>query len=523
MDACRRTVINSRVRASRGAKTFIASFVILSGFLTTAWLNATAPGDAQGGGPPASAAAISHGRQIWFENTYGGERFFAFLAVHPDPARRIRVGFDDVLATPRATRFDTWGTINDPDCTADPQGGPDVCADPSATGVIGIRKFAAAGGGQWYGVACAFCHAGFDPLDPPLDANAPAWNNIHPTIGNTHLKTGEIFATNLTALDPRRLMFLAWPHGTDDTTLLFSDSIMNPAAITPIWELKRKPSFDVGLDDPEVRFGHGGEDDLGLDVAVLRKYSSLGVCFAENTLPAIILGQPLSIDGFQSCADAPPQGDLDDLVEFLESQKAPQYAGARNGKNFAAGKGVFNAECATCHDSTGPSGVLLSNDEVNAITADAANATNACRALTTNWDAGRLWAEFSSAGYKARAATATKGYRTAPLAGIWTSSRLLHNESIGLGTAATALTSDRIAAFEQAMQELLSASRTPIVKRTPLALGPFPAGTPLTLVFSRDPVGALLCSDVVENGGHFYGANLAAADKAALIEFLKFQ
>src|SRR4051812_16901899 len=68
------------------------------------------------------------GRDIWFENTYGGEKFFAFLAVHPDPAKRIRIAFAEVLATPRAQRFAQWGLINDPDCSADPAGGHDLCA-----------------------------------------------------------------------------------------------------------------------------------------------------------------------------------------------------------------------------------------------------------------------------------------------------------------------------------------------------------------------------------------------------------
>jgi hypothetical protein len=41
-----------------------------------------------------------------------------------------------------------WGVVNDPDCVANPVGGPDVHPDPTATGVVGMRKFSAPGGGE---------------------------------------------------------------------------------------------------------------------------------------------------------------------------------------------------------------------------------------------------------------------------------------------------------------------------------------------------------------------------------------
>jgi mono/diheme cytochrome c family protein len=179
-----------------------------------------------------SPSPIQRGRDIWLKNTYGGEKFFAFLAAHPDPAKRINVGFENVITTPRNQRFQAWGTINDPDCKANSAGGPDRCADPNATGVIGIRKFSRPEGRTLYGVSCASCHVGFDPLHPPADVNEPAWENIHPTVGNQHLKSGKIIAANLPANDPRRFMFEAWPDGSVDTTALFTDNIMNPT-----WDL----------------------------------------------------------------------------------------------------------------------------------------------------------------------------------------------------------------------------------------------------------------------------------------------
>jgi hypothetical protein len=74
------------------------------------------------------------------------------------------------------------------------------------------------------------------------------------------------------------------------------------------------------------------------------------------------------------------------------------------------------------------------------------------------------------------------------------------------------------------MDELLKPAREPKINRIPVALGPFPAGTPTTLVFSRDPAtGAVLCDDVVENHGHHYGSELDAFQKFLLIYWLQYQ
>lgn len=473
-------------------------------------------------------SAIQRGHDIWFKNTYGGEKFFAFLANHPDPAKRIQIGFENVINTPRDQRFQVWGTINDPDCTANPAG-PDLCSDPNATGVIGIRKFPGPGGTTIHGVSCASCHAGFDPLHPPTDVNEPTWDNIHPTIGDQYLKTGKITAANLPATDSRRAMFEAWPDGTVDTTALFNDNIMNPTVITQIWDLRRRPTFDVDLDEPRIRMGHGGEDDLGTDIAAIRVYTNLGVCFAECVAPRPDRPDPAApIDLEQcrhDCADLPPQSDLEDLGKFLHSIKAPRFPEhSRNIDLYVWGREVFKENCASCHTLKRKARRVLSNDEVNPLIADPLNATNACRAVTTQWEAGHLWAAFSSSVYKDRAAAGLKGYRTKPLTGVWATAPFLHNQSVGPYAAANASPQDLAEAYEAAMRELLSISRTPKINTLPFPIGPFPAGTPLTFVFSRDPTtGELLCGDVLENRGHHYGAELSDEEKKALISWLREQ
>jgi mono/diheme cytochrome c family protein len=379
-------------------------------------------------------------------------------------------------------------------------------------------------------VSCASCHAGFNPLNPPKDVSEPSWDNIHPTIGNQHLKSGKILAANLPANDPRRLMLEAWPDGTVDTTALFSDHIMNPGMITPIWELRHRPTFNVGLDEPKLRMGQGGEDDLGGQRAALRVYTNIGVCFSECVAPRLADGRPIDLEQCRrDCTDLPPEQDLDDLNKFLHSIKAPKFPKSINVESskrhlFVEGRKVFENNCASCHTLKNEAGRVLSNDKVNSLVEDPRNATNACRALTSQWEADHLWATFSSQVYKDRAAAGLKGYRTLPLVGVWATAPFLHNNSVGPYPPANASPQERAAAYEAAMRELLSLHRLPKINTLPIPVGPFPAGTPLTMVFSRDPAtGVLLCDDVVENKGHYYGAELPDEDKEALIFWLKRQ
>ena len=481
------------------------------------------------GGAPVNAkeaepdkAQLQRGRDNWFNKTYGGGKFFDFLEHHPDPTKRIKIGFENAILTPRNQRFQAWGTINDPDCKANPKGGADICKDPEATGIIGIRKSLGANGQTLYGVSCASCHAGFHPLHPPKDPNEPKWFNIHPSIGNQFLDSGKIFSANMAPQDVRRLMLAAWPKGTFDTTLLFNDGIMNPGTITAFWNLPHRPLFEVGMSEPKNRGGQGGEDDVGGDLAAIRVYTNVGVCFSECV--ASRPGLPIDLNQCRrDCRDFPPQNEINDMVSFMRSTKSPRYPiwEGLNPIQYAKGYKVFTKNCASCH---GGDPLILSNDEVNPLRADPENATNACRALSTNWETNRLWSQFSSNVYKNRVTEGNRGYRTMPLAGIWATAPFLHNQSVGSWADPTQSVEERGLVYEASMQELLSKNRTPKVNVTPVAVGPFPAGTPLAYIFSRDPAtGSVLCTDTVENRGHYYGSQLSAPDKNSLIHWLKYQ
>src|SRR5690606_3923682 len=57
---------------------------------------------------------LQYGRDIWFNETFGGEKFFTFIV--SGPPFNLHLALDAALTSPRATRFNEYGLINDPDC-----------------------------------------------------------------------------------------------------------------------------------------------------------------------------------------------------------------------------------------------------------------------------------------------------------------------------------------------------------------------------------------------------------------------
>jgi hypothetical protein len=62
---------------------------------------------------------------------------------------------------------------------------------------------------------------------------------------------------------------------------------------------------------------------------------------------------------------------------------------------------------------------VLSDDLIHPIHPFEEIDTNSCRALTTNWMEGHIWAAFSSDQYKERPTGGPGFYRDMPLLGIW--------------------------------------------------------------------------------------------------------
>ena len=168
-----------------------------------------------------------HGRDTWYFWTggdvdsdgavVGDQALWRILAVQSHGEFDLLQALDSRY---RGERFKRFGVINDPDCrkaSAPDRYGLwlDDCTSPDtpkvpdtgeSTGVIGLRRFInpkfnqAAWSVDKYmadpatveppyliGVACGFCHVGFNPLHPPADPENPAWHNLHPGIGNQYL------------------------------------------------------------------------------------------------------------------------------------------------------------------------------------------------------------------------------------------------------------------------------------------------------------------------------------------------
>lgn len=491
---------------------------------------------------------VAEGSDIWFKSTFGGERFFSFIL--PNPPFNLPLGFDQMLTWPRDTRFDEFGVINDPDCTPGDAstGFFDRCTDPESSGVIGIRKFPnPLGGSPLIGVTCAACHAGFDPNHPPADPNHPKAVNIHPTIGNSYLEIGKIFKAHLSPHDPRYQVFASWAPGTVDTTTLENDHINNPGMITPIWNVPDRPFFDLTVAGTPVlvhRNGQGGEDDAGCETAALRVYFNIGMCAAECMVGHLANGPGGSqtpID-LAECRDACPEfqqaeESVGKLCAFLQTPQAPQLVNAPGGPKYIdwkvvqKGKRVFFDACGSCH-SDGDRSVahnVLSDDLIHPYSEIG---TNSCRAQTTNWTEGHIWAAFSSDQYKLRPTGGPGYYRDMPLLGLWATAPFFHNDRLGSNSGDPSV-AGRIADYQNAMDLLLnpekrdesgSVLRTDDFVQLPTPSGAvtLPAGTPVAQFANIDPAtGENLCPVFIENQGHYFGSELSDADKYALTEFLK--
>lgn len=495
-------------------------------------------------------AQIARGREIWLKSMFGGEKFWSVIL--PNPPFNLRPGFDVAFRSPRATRFRDYGVINEPGCT---QGDAstdfyDRCPDPESTGVVGFRKKIVQGpsGPQTLiGFSCAGCHAGLDPANPPADPNHPRWSNIHLTTGNQYIRLDKIFSGNVASNTSTWQVLHAWAPGTADTSSKHeTDNIFNPGVITQFWDFPDRPFFDLTDHGTPIRVhraGQGGEDDAGCEKAALRVYFNIGMCVAECVLPHTANGPGGSqtpIDDAECAAKCPEyvaaKAAVVDECAFMQTPTAPKLSQAPGGNRFvdhkvvSRGREVFLDACASCH-SNGERGKknILSDDEVHPMDEIG---TNSCRARTTNWTEGHIWAQFSSDQYKARPTGGPGYYRNVPLTGIWATAPFLHNNRLGLYNGNPSV-AGRIAAYEDAMDQLLNPSKRDLngsIQRTTEAIE-VPSGSGTVTVPAGTPVGAFanisrftgqnLCPDYIENKGHTFGQELSQRDKRALTEYLK--
>ncbi|HEY5921199.1 MAG TPA: hypothetical protein VIV11_05990 [Kofleriaceae bacterium] len=493
---------------------------------------------------------LKHGRDLWFNETFGGEKFFSGIV--QAPPFNLHIALDLALTSPRATRFNEWGLLNDPDCVQGDAttGFLDRCEDPQSAGVIGVRKkivVTPTGPRVMIGVSCASCHAGLSPTNPPANPNAPQWENIHPTVGNQYINIARIFSAHLSPNDPRYQVFNSWAPGTVDTTAIESDHINNPGIITQFFQVPDRPFFELHDEGDPIyvhRGGQGGEDDAGCEKAALRVYFNIGMCAAECMVGHLANGPggtQTEIDDAECTAACPEyvraKSEVGAMCAFMGTTKTPRLADAPGGENeidtsvLDRGKHVFAAACASCHSNGQPGKHnVLSNDLVAPWPVVG---TNRCRSMTTNWMEGEIWGQFSSDEYKARPGGGPGFYRNVPLLGIWATAPFFHNNRLG-GYNGDPTVAGRVAAYEDAMDQLLNPThriaggmqvlRTNAPVFIPNGMGGFqvlPTGTPINAFASAGYCANPLMGDFFENMGHNFGVGLSPSDKYALTEFLK--
>jgi cytochrome c5 len=484
------------------------------------------------------------GRDTWYFWTAGDEKFWRKMAA-------ITKGDVDLLmyvdSRRHDRRFETLGAINYPKCqpaTAPDRYGlwmddcsaaeqiPQIPGKP--VGIVGLRRFdnPAFDPAKWsldaylkdrttveppylVGMACGYCHVGFNPLNPPADPNHATWANLHPTIGNQYLEEGKLFSLNMKPSDFRWHVANRQPPGTSDTSRFATDHINNPNAINTIFNLAHRPTTSEKMRDGSTREVHhilkDGADSIGVAGASLRVYVNIGMCGDYwITLHDPVIGvkrnqQPFDMEHARAtCADfRNTEARMSAAEAFLKTLTPLHLSDAPGGNAYLAkapdvlrrGKLAFADKCASCHSSKQPppgtadaaqwfrDSVLaddfltdnfLSDDKRYPVTLIG---TNIARAMGSNATRGHIWDQFSSETYKSLPSAGTltglynprdprqplsfempgggRGYyRTASLTSIWATAPYLHNNSLGTFIRNPSV-SARMTAFLDGMEKLL--------------------------------------------------------------------
>ena len=484
------------------------------------------------------------GRDTWYFWTAGDEKFWRKMAA-------ITQGNVDLLtyvdSRRHDRRFETLGSINYPKCQ--PAMAPDTYGlwmdDCSAAeqipqipgkpvGIVGLRRFdnPAFDPAKWsldaylkdrnaveppylVGMACGFCHVGFNPLNPPADPNHATWANLHPTIGNQFFEEGKLFSLNLKPSDFRWHVANRQPPGTSDTSRFATDHIDNPNAINTIFNLAYRPTASEKMRDGSMRDVHhilkDGADSIGVAGASLRVYVNIGMCSDYwITLHDPVIGvkrpqQPFDIDHARAtCGDfRNTEARMPAAEAFLKTLTPLHLADAPGGAAYLTkapdvlrrGKLAFADKCASCHSSKQPpqgtadvaqwyrDSVLTGDFLTNNFLSDDKRypvtliGTNIARALGSNATRGHIWDQFSSETYKSLPSAGTltglynprdprqplsftlpaggRGYyRTASLTSIWATAPYLHNNSLGIFIRDPSV-SGRMTAFLDGIEKLL--------------------------------------------------------------------
>ena len=348
-------------------------------------------------------ALVAKGRDIFRDDTFGDEtkwtdtlRMHEVIRTAVDPTTALSVGLkvDAEALPPAVVQGIRNGTISltSPDTTV---------ALLKLNAVVGVKGTVETVNGKdtltRVGITCALCHSTVDDsFAPGIGKRLDGW-------ANDDLDPGAIIALSPVLTTAQKAVFKSWGKGKYDPRFNL-DGLNGPAVIPPAYGLAGIRRVTVTGDGDEIAYwnryvavtqmgGHGtfSEPRTGVNV-------TNGTDDQVSSKLAALQAYQLSI-----AAPMPPAGSFD-------------ASAAARGKSIFQGQG----RCATCH-----SGTLF---------------TDANERLHPATDS---MAEPESPSYAAR--SATRQYRTAPLAGAWQHAPYFHNGSAATLEAVVATYNQRLA------------------------------------------------------------------------------
>jgi mono/diheme cytochrome c family protein len=344
----------------------------------------------------ANAALVAQGKDIFRSDTFGDEAFWTdtlhmndVIASAVDPTTALSVGLKvDAEALPPAV---VQGI----------QSGSISLTDPATTvallklnAVVGVKGTVETINGvdtlTHVGITCALCHSTVDDsFAHGIGKRLDGW-------ANRDLNPGAIIALSPALSTSAKAVYNSWGPGKYDPRFNF-DGINGPQVIPPAYGLAGLHSITSTGD--------------GSDIAYWNRYVAVTQMGGQGTFEEVRTN--VNVDNV-------PNGGTDLVTSKLPALQAYQLSlasplppvGSFDPDAALRGLAVFNGagQCSTCH-----SGPLLSDGN------------------TTLHDPADVVSEPEPGGVASYASrSATKKYRTAPLAGLWQHAPYFHN-----GSAAT--------------------------------------------------------------------------------------
>jgi cytochrome c5/mono/diheme cytochrome c family protein len=341
----------------------------------------------------ANAALVAQGKIIFRSDTFGDEAFWTDV-LHMNDV--ITAAVDPVTALSVGLKVDSEALP--PAVVAAIQQGQVDLTSPATTiallklnAVVGVKGTVETIGGvdtlTRVGITCALCHSTVDDsFAPGIGKRLDGW-------ANRDLNPGLIISLSPALTAPQAAVYSSWGKGKYDPRFNF-DGINGPQVIPPAFGLAGVHSITSTGD--------------GSDVAYWNRYVSVTQMGGQGTFTEPRTGVNVT------------NGTTDLVTSKLPALQAYQLSlvaplapvGSFDPAAALRGKGVFDGagKCSTCH-----SGALLTD------------------ANTTLHDPADVVSEPEPGGVASYASrSATKKYRTAPLAGLWQHAPYFHN-----GSAAT--------------------------------------------------------------------------------------